>query len=396
MVEIADIYTVTFRDETPVRTTEPRRAPWTEGARVANPMTCYPRYAEVRGEWTPSLDGFGVVVEATDGSIGFATGGHGTPVASLIDEYLGPRVEGENCMAIEKIHDMLVRLCSPFGATGIASFAVSAIDLALWDLKGHILDRPVYELLGGPARDELSCYATGNDTDWHVELGFEGTKLACPYGPADGKEGLRKTEDLVAETRDLVGDGVEVMLDCWMAFDETYTVRLANRLAEYDLKWMEETLPPEKLDAHESVRDRLPAQTLATGEHWYTSDRFQQAANRRLVDIFQPDINWVGGLTTVRKISDIAEAAGINVILHGGGNTPYGQHATCALPGLTWTEFFVGTPPGVPLEEGTRLPGTAIPEDGTIDVNDDSGFGIDRDRIEITDRYTTEGPIPNL
>ena len=394
MVDIEQVYTVTFEVPSPERTTEPWREPWSVEARVANPMTRYPRYADVRADWTPSLGSFGVVAEATDGTIGFATGSHGRPVATLIDDYLGERITGEPAMAVEKVHDMLNRLCAPFGAAGIASYAVSAIDLALWDLKGRLLDRPVYELLGGPTKSELTCYATGNDTDWHLELGFPATKLACPYGPADGRDGLRKNVELVAETRELVGPDVEIMLDCWMAFSEAYTVRLVEKLREYDLKWIEETLPPENLDAHAGVRERVPYQTLSTGEHWYTTDRFQQAADRRVVDIFQPDINWVGGLTTIRQICDIADAAGISVIPHGGGNTPFGQHACYALPAIPWAECFLSSPPGVPLEEAGGLPGVPVPEDGSLSPTDRPGFGIDLSRVEFRGRYTGEGEVP--
>ncbi len=360
-----------------------KRDSWWTDLRVANPMTRYPRYEEVRSEWLPDLGGFGVVVEAEDGTVGYAPGNHGTPVASLVDQYLGERIQGEDCMAIEKVHDMLVRLCTPFGTTGLASYAVSAIDLALWDLKGRLLDKPVYELLGGPARDELDCYATGNDTDWYLELGFDANKLACPYGPADGKEGMLKNEELVADRREMLGENRELMLDCWMAFDEEYTVRLANRLAEYDLKWMEETLHPQELDAHAAVRDRLPGQGLATGEHWYTVKPFQYAANHNLVDIFQPDIHWVGGLTAVRKIADIAAAAGKSVILHCGGGTPYGQHASYALPGITWTEYPVTAPPGVSLEDAETRPGVTVPEDGKLVPNDAPGFGVEFDPSEL-------------
>jgi L-rhamnonate dehydratase len=356
-----------------------RRESWWQDLRVANPMTRYPRYGPVRSEWLPDFEPFGVVVEAEDGTLGYAPGAHGKPVAWLVDDYLGARVVGEDAMAVERVHDVLERLCAPFGAGGLAAAAISAIDLALWDLKGTLLDRPVYELLGGPARDELECYATGNDTDWYVELGFEANKLACPYGPADGREGLLGNEELVADRREELGESGALMLDCWMAFDEEYTVRLAKRLEPYDLRWLEETLDPGKLDAHAAVRKRLPHQTLATGEHWHTARPFQYAANHDLVDVFQPDVHWVGGLTTVRKICDVAETRGKRVVLHCGGGTPYGQHASYGLPAIRWTEYPVTAPPGVSLAAAETRPGVAVPDDGTLVPNDAPGFGLEFD-----------------
>ena len=354
-----------------------RRPPWVESGPVANPMTRYPRYAEYRPSWTPSWPDFGVVIEAEDGTWGFATANHGRPVAALVDDYLAPRLIGESCLATEKCYDMMVRMGAPFGATGLHSYAISAIDLALWDLKGKILDRPVYELLGGPARDELFCYSTGGDTDWYMELGFPATKLPCPYGPANGIDGLEKNIELIARTREEVGPKVELMLDCWMAFDVEYAVRLAEELRPYKLKWMEEMLRSEDFDAHAQLRQRIPWQTLATGEHWYGTVPFQHAASRHLVDIFQPDIHWVGGLTAIAKICAIAEAAGISVIPHGGGITAYGQHACYALPAIPWAECFVATPPGVPPEEAVRIPGVATPKNGRMVPSDRPGFGVE-------------------
>src|SRR5256885_1626188 len=82
-------------------------------------------------------------------------------------------------------------------------------------------------------RERQFCYATGNDVDWYQELGYRAFKLACPYGPADGLEGLARNEELVASAREQIGDGCELMLDCWMAFDVEYAVRLAERLRPY-------------------------------------------------------------------------------------------------------------------------------------------------------------------
>ena len=105
--------------------------------------------------------------------------------------------------------------------------------------------------------------------------------------------------DDVAAVRDLVGPDVELMLDCWMSLDVEYAVRLIEELRPFKLKWIEEALRSEDMDSHAELRRRVPWQTLATGEHWYTPVPFQHAASRRLVDVLQPDVMWVGGLTAL-------------------------------------------------------------------------------------------------
>jgi L-rhamnonate dehydratase len=352
-----------------------RRPPWTKDAEVANPMSRYPRYKRLRSSWLGNLPAVGCLVTADDGSWGFGTTSYGNPVISLINDHLGPLLAEEEAFATEKLFDMMMRMASPYSPSGLASYAISAIDLALWDLKGRVLKLPVYALAGGPARDRQYCYATGNDTDWHLELGFTATKLACPYGSADGLAAIDRNEEFVAKTRELIGAKVELMLDCWMAFDVEFAVRLAERLRPYGLKWMEDCLIPENGPAHDALRQRLPWQTLATGEHWYTPYTFFDAASRRVVDIFQPDIHWVGGFTACQRIAAIADAAGLQVILHAGMNTPYGQHFTYSSPNASWGEYFVVGGPGVPLERTTGFPGMAVPKDGHVVVGDAPGFG---------------------
>ncbi|MFD2647190.1 enolase C-terminal domain-like protein [Devosia albogilva] len=355
--------------------TPPRRDPWNRNAQVAGPMSGYSHLKASRSSWR--LDGsVGCLVTAEDGTRGFGVSRHGQAVIGLINEHFAPLLEGQDAVATERAWDMMTRASSPYGTAGIASYAISAVDLALWDLKGKILQRPVYELLGGPARESIFCYATGNDTDWHMELGFEATKLACPFGAFDGLVGLAGNEELVARTRELVGANVELMLDCWLALDVEYAVRLGERLRPYNLRWIEDCLLPEQLDAHASLRNRLPWLPLATGEHWYTPANFLHAASRQLADIFQPDICWAGGLTGCLRINHIAEAAGIEVILHAGMNTPYGQHLTHASANMRWGEFFLGSAPGVPLREAVVFPGMSVPEAGRLIPNDEPGFGL--------------------
>ena len=354
----------------------PRRSSWGEEAEVANPMSRYPKVKRHRSMWGPKWEGAWCKVTAEDGTWGLGSIWPARPLVSVI-EHFSSQLVGESCFATEKLADMMFRMTKGYGTAGLASYAISAVDLALWDLKGKLFAEPVYNIVGGPQKDRIYCYCTGNDVDWYRELGFTAFKLACPYGPADGMDGIHRNDEFVGKAREQIGDKCELMLDCWMAFDVEYTVRLAEVLRPYRLKWMEECLLPEDLDSHVALRERLPWQALSTGEHWYTSMPFQWAINHRVVDILQPDINWCGGMTVCRKICGAAEAAGIDVILHGGGNTVFGQHLSYSMPSVPWAEYYVDTPPGVPLEDVWRLPGQAVPKDGYIVPNDAPGFGLE-------------------
>ena len=128
------------------------------------------------------------------------------------------------------------------------------------------------------------------------------------------------------------------------------------------------------------MRQRLPWQTLASGEHWYLPRSFAQALDGHFVDILQPDVLWVGGITAGVKICHLAEAAGVSVITHGGMNYPYGQHLSFAMPAIVWGERSEGvSPPGVPLHEMVLLPGTPAIQDGYLVPSDAPGFGIEVD-----------------
>ena len=122
------------------------------------------------------------------------------------------------------------------------------------------------------------------------------------------------------------------MVDAWMSLNVEYVVRLMEALRPYRVKWLEDYLLPEDMDSYIKVRQRLPGATLATGEHWYTIHPFALAASQGLVDILQPDVAWVGGITASVRICHIAEAHGLTVIGHAGMNYPYGQHLALAMP----------------------------------------------------------------
>ena len=365
--------------------TTPRQPSRAETIKLNRPVARYPKFRNEQGhvsysEWKRPA----CIVTAEDGTWGFGISLYGGPVTRIINDHFAPHLVGENCIATEKLWDMMVRLSTAFGATGLTSYAISAVDCALWDLKGKILGRPVYELLGGPQKEKIFCYASGFDQEWYMELGFKATKLFTPYGSEHGLEGMRKLEELVAKTREVIGDEVELMLDSWTSFDVEHTVRLAETMGPYRLKWIEDYIHADDLIGYETVRQRIPWQTLATGEHWYMPTVFAAAAGRRLVDIFQPDVLWVGGITAAVKICHIAEANGLSVITHGGMNYPYGQHLAFAMPAVAWGERSEGiSAPGVPLEEMVKLPGTSVIKDGYVVPGDTPGFGLEIDEAWI-------------
>ena len=344
----------------------------------ASPMESYPAYHGKRSSWGPKWQSMACIATAEDGTFGIGLSNNSGPVVRIVNDHFASHIVGGDCMATEKAFDMLCRLATPYGAYGLSSFAISAVDLALWDLKGKLLERPVYELLGGPQKESIPCYATGYDLEWNIELGFRAVKLPMPFGPMDGLDGLKKTEELVAIARQRIGDKIELMLDCWMALDVEYTVRLAEILKPYRLKWIEDFLLPEDMEGCARVRERIPWQTLATGEHWYLPQTFYTAMRRGLVDVFQPDLLWSGGISACVHICHMARSAGVSVIPHGGMNWPYGQHLAYAMPAVPLGERSGGvSSPGVKLENGVAIPGTAVVRGGNLIPSDAPGFGIE-------------------
>ena len=350
----------------------------------AGPLNRYAQFKGARTKAAVTWPGVICIAEAQDGTFGVGMTSFAAPVTAIINDHFAPHLVNQNVMATELAFDMMVRLSAAYGSAGLTSYAISAVDLALWDLKGKVLDRPVYELLGGPQKDQISCYATGFHTAWFRELGFRSFKLPLIYGPEDGISGLNKTAQMIAEARDHAGDDAELMLDCWMALDVETTVRLGDMLQPYHLRWIEDYLMPDDLNGFSEVRRRLPGAGLATGEHWYLADRFAWAASNRVVDVFQPDLKWCGGISACVRICQLAEAAGISVIPHGGMGEPYGQHLSFAMPSIPCGEWYGGgIQPGEPIPKSGGIPGTAVPENGFLIPNDAPGFGIDVDRAWI-------------
>jgi L-alanine-DL-glutamate epimerase-like enolase superfamily enzyme len=185
----------------------------------------------------------------------------------------------------------------------------------------------VYRLLGGPTRDAVDCYASmlGHSLEpqkvteraqWAVEQGFKAQKWFFRYGPTDGLAGMAKNVELVKTVREAVGPNIEIMFDSWMGWDMTYTIRLVERIEQYYPRWVEESVPADRIADFANIRatSRVP---IATGEHEYTRWGFMQLLQANAIDVIQADPDWCGGISELVKIVTLASAFGRHVIPHG-------------------------------------------------------------------------------
>jgi L-rhamnonate dehydratase len=361
----------------PVPSYTPTPGSWsTGGVEVANPMSIYPKYKPMRSLFMADDLGPEAVEITTDKGVKGI--GYGGPGASfVIEKHLTKLLIGEDPFNVEQLWDILWRSTLYYGRKGLVVHAISAIDLALWDIIGNALGMPIYKLLGGETKSRIPAYCTGNDTEQHLEFGFKKLKLAIPYGPADGREGMKKNLELVKRTRELLGPEGEIMLDCWMAFTERYTLEFAEMLEPYRVYWMEECLPPDDYTGFGRLNSQIKSTRIVTGEHEYTRYGFRLLLEHNGAVIWQPDLNWCGGLSEMRHIGALAAAYDIPVIPHGGwrGGCPHYILATTNSP---WCEMFL-PPPGGPKEVYQRFEEenniTRGPEGIYMRPSDRPGFG---------------------
>lgn len=344
-LKITGLRMVRPKPRTPVPSYTPAPGSWsTGGVEVANPMSIYPKYKPRRSLFMADDLGPEAVEITTDRGISGI--GYGGPGASfVIEKHLTKLLLGENPLDLERLWDVMWRATLYYGRKGLVVHAISAVDNALWDIVGKALKMPVYQLLGGATKERIPAYCTGNDIEQHIEFGFKKLKLAVPYGPADGREGMKKNVELVKRTRELLGPDGEIMLDCWMALTERYSIEFAEMLEPYRVYWMEECLPPDDYAGFGRLKERIKSTRIATGEHEYTRYGFRLLLDHKAADIWQPDMNWCGGLTELRRIGAMAAAYDIPIIPHGGwrGGAP---HFIFSATNSPWCEMFMPAPGG--------------------------------------------------
>ena len=209
--------------------------------------------------------------------------------------------------------------------------AISAVDNALWDLKGKIIGLPVYKLLGG-GRDTLNAYMSmlGFSTEPHraaerakmiKDTGVRAQKWFFSYGPGDGMEGMRKNLDMAFAVRDAVGKDYELMFDCWMGWDIAYAKQAFSELEAVHPMWVEEVLRPHMADGY-SILKQQTGIPLSAGEHLYTRMEVNGYLKAGIFDVIQSDPEWCGGITETMRIADLCEVYGTRMIPHGHLLTP--------------------------------------------------------------------------
>lgn len=358
-----------------------REGHWIADTLIANPMSGYPAYRERRTSWGIGVLGSILVeVEAADGTVGVATGMGGEPACYLVDNHFRRFLLGSDPRDTSRLWDQMFRASMFYGRKGLTMTAISAVDLALWDLLGKLRGEPVYKMIGGAVRDEMPLYCTGPEPRVYKEQGFVGGKIPLPEGPSDGPAGLKRNVERIAAVREAVGPDFPIMIDCYMALDVAYAISLAEAVRPFNVYWIEEALHPDDFDGHKLLKSACPWMRWTTGEHEYTRYGFRNLVADRAVDIVQPDVMWLGGLTELIRVAALANAYDIPVVPHGSG--AYSYHFCITQPQAIFCEYINISPDGrtiVPVF-GAMFVNETMPENGRIRLSDAPGFGLELDR----------------
>jgi len=303
----------------------------------------------------------------------------------VIDLYLKPVIMGKDPFDSEFLWQHMYRQTMAFGRKGIGMVAISAVDIALWDLMGKAAKQPVFKLLGGRTKQKIPVYASRlysqpldelrSEAEMYKRQGYKAMKLRFGWGPVDGAAGMVRNVQLVRTVREAIGSGVDLMADAYMGWNLDYARRMLPLLEPFDLRWLEEPVIPDDIGGYAALKafGRIP---IAGGEHEFTSYGFRDLLEAKAVDYIQFDTNRVGGISQARKICALAEAFSIPVVPHAG--QMHNFHVVMASLNCPMAEFF----PPVDVEVGNELfwyifDGEPTPVDGLIDLDDDKpGLGI--------------------
>jgi D-galactarolactone cycloisomerase len=333
-----------------------------------------------------------VRVTTDDGRHGWGEGYGPADVVRAGVEFFAPHVIGGDPLLTGALWQRLHARGLDFARRGVLLAALSAIDVALWDLKGKVMGVPVHVLLGGKRREAVRVYATGLYFDdepnltthlaaeaaGYVEAGFRAVKMKVGLGVAADATNVRAV-------RAAIGTDVKLMIDSNHAFSLREALDLVRRVEEYDITWFEEPLSPDDYAGYRELRERSPI-PIAAGECEYGMAGFHQLFTARAVDIAQPDICACGGFTEMQRIAALARAHFVDVTPHCWGTGigfAAGLHflsTVDVLPGrLRLPEPFLemDRTENALRDELTRP--RSLAQGGTVTVPDLPGLGIDVD-----------------
>jgi L-rhamnonate dehydratase len=327
-----------------------------------------------------------VEIFTDDGLVGIGNAALAPQVTKqVIDLHLKPLLMGKDPWDIEFLWQLMYRKTMAFGRRGIGMVAISAVDIALWDILGKSAKQPVYRLLGGRTKPRIPVYASrlycvelselAAEAKRYKAEGYKAMKLRFGWGPTDGAAGMQRNLNLVRTVRETVGDGIDVMADAYMGWTLDYAKRMLPLLEPFNLRWLEEPVIPDDIHGYAELKSygRVP---IAGGEHEFTAYGFRDLLQARALDYIQFDTNRVGGLTQARKIAALAEAYSIPVIPHAGQMHNY--HVVMASLNSPMAEYF----PVVDVEVGNELfwyifNGEPKARDGFIDLDENvPGLGL--------------------
>lgn len=243
--------------------------------------------------------------------------------ATVIDKALRPLIVGADPLDTEVLWHRMYHMTRDYGRKGSVVAAISAVDIALWDIAGKFHEVPVYKLLGGAFRTRVQPYATGfyrvsgqgegkrlaDEAIRHAEAGFSLMKVKLGYGVDDDIACMREIG------RAIQGKPIQLMVDTNHGYGRAEATRLGRALEEFKLRWYEEPVAPEDIAGYVELRSKL-SMPIAGGENEHTLYGFRELLGAGAVDIAQPDIGSCGGISAARHIMALAQAHGVQVNPH--------------------------------------------------------------------------------
>jgi L-alanine-DL-glutamate epimerase-like enolase superfamily enzyme len=297
---------------------------------------------------------------------------------------------GGNPLATEAHFDRMVRT-DRHGRSGMFMAAVSAVDLALWDLRGKSAEMPVWGLLGGPTRLRVPTYASmlghsveppaaGAKAAEVKAMGYTAQKWFFQHGPGQGTAGLEENLTMARSIREAVGPRYRLMFDTFMSWDAAYAREMLRELEEVGPYWMEEPYPPERVGAFADLRHSTSV-PLATGEHVFTRWQVRELLAAGAVDFIQTDPDWTGGISEQVRICALCSSFEVPVVAHGHSLLPALHIAAAQSPStVPYVEYLLHHQKNMQFFHSP----TYVPKDGDLALPDLPGLGIviDESRVE--------------